>query len=394
MQIAPPVSSPSAGPSRLGPASRDRRRQLLVATCRRLHPGCDAILVCDPKDIQYLTGVPEGISWLIVSGRATVVVTRHMLVREVRERLPECEVLLPSANSTDRPDVEGFVASELRRRSLGQVLIETAKLTAASYLSFAEHCAKQGVVLSNVSRIMAGLRAIKNDEELQAILHCVEIAENSLRQLISGGAAGLIGKSERQVAVELERIMIDLGADRQGFPGTGIIIASGPNSAEPHHRPGSRRIEPGDPLLVDWGAERSDYRSDLTRTCFIRQVPEFAAAAYPVVEAALNRAASLLGPGQLLGAVDGAARQTVIAAGFPEFYYGVGHGVGLDIHEEPWIRANSAEQFETGMVTTIEPGIYLPGIGGIRIEKLFRILPNGAVSLGSLGTSLDEMTLR
>ena len=351
------------------------------------------MLICNSKDIQYLTGVDEGISWLIVFRNTTVAITRHMLVHEVTERIPECEVLLPCANSTDLPDLEEFVASELRRRSATQVLIEMEKITAASYLHLASCCEQNGVILESTSRVVASLRIIKDNEELQAIRRCVNIAERSLRQLISEGAAGFIGKTERQIAVELERIMIDFGADRQGFPATGIIIASGPNSSGAHHRPGSRRIESGDPVLIDWGAELDGYRSDLTRTFFMRSVPEFALVAYPVVQQALHMAAEILRPGMMLGTVDRAARRVITAAGLPEFHYGVGHGVGLDIHEEPWIRADSEEGLEANMITTLEPGIYLHGIGGIRIENLFRIIPDGAENLASFPTCLDEMIL-
>ncbi len=373
--------------------SRELRRLALFEACRRQHPGCDGILVCDAKDIHYLTGVQEGISWLIVSSKGSIAITRHMLIREVCERIPECEVLLPSVSSTDRPDVEAFVVAQLRLRSLTHILIETSKIDAATYLRLAAFCCGQAITLNAASRIVAGLRVIKDDEELLAIRRCVDIAEDSLMQLVSGGAAGLLGKTEREVAVELERNMIDLGADRQGFPGNGIIIASGPNSASPHHNPGSRRIGSGDTVLIDWGAERDGYRSDLTRTFFIHDVPEYALAAYSVVGDALNRAASLLGPGQSMGAIDEAARQTIVSAGYPEFHYGVGHGVGLDIHEEPWIRANASERLEAGMITTIEPGVYLPGVGGIRIENLFHIVPEGVERFGSLASSLDSMVL-
>ena len=331
MNITSIATSPPAVPRRTRRDSRERRRLALFQACRRQHPGCDAILICDARDIHYLTGVHEGISWLIVSSNGTIAVTRHMLIREVCERIPECEVLLPSVNSTDRPDVEAFVVAQLRIRSLTHILIETSKINAATYLCLAEFCSEQEITLDAASRMVAGLRVIKDDEELLTIRRCVDIAEGSLEQLISGGAAGLLGRTEREVAVELERIMIDLGADRQGFPGTGIIIASGPNSASNHHNPGSRRIGSGDTVLIDWGAERGGYRSDLTRTFFIHYAPDYALAAYSVVEDALSRAVSLLGPGQSMGAIDEAARQTIVSAGFPEFHYGVGHGVGLGL---------------------------------------------------------------
>lgn len=356
---------------------------------REIDAAAAAVLICHPKDIYYLTGVREGVLWLIVAADLTISVSRHMLVHEVREQMPDCEVLLPTVRSTDRVDIEAFVAAQLLRHSLDIVLVETAKVSAASYLALAGH-----VKLSPVAGLLEGLRAIKDDEETRIIERCVEIAELAFRELIQPGATGLIGKTEREVAVELERLMIAMGADRQGFPDTGIIIAGGPNSANAHHQPGARRLQSGDPVLIDWGAELGGYRSDQTRTLFLHDVPGFAREAYPVVALALERAATLLGPGVEMGDVDHAARQAVMAAGFPEFHYGVGHGVGHDIHEGPWIRAHSTARFAQDMITTIEPGIYLQGTGGIRIEKLFRITSDGAVALDALPVSLEEMVLR
>lgn len=123
-------------------------------------------------------------------------------------------------------------------------------------------------------------------------------------------------------------------------------------------------------------------------------MPKYALIAYPLMEDALNYAASLLGPGQTMGTIDEAARQTIVAAGFPEFYYAVWHGVGLDIHGEPWIRSKSIERLEVGMITTLEPGVYLPGVGGIRIENLFHIVPDGFKRVGMLASSLDSMVLK
>jgi Xaa-Pro aminopeptidase len=149
----------------------------------------------------------------------------------------------------------------------------------------------------------------------------------------------------------------------------------------------------GEPLLIDWGAELSGYRSDLTRTLFPGHPPDFAIQAYPVVEKAQRDAAAKLRPGSTMGEADFAARQAITAAGYPEFDYGVGHGVGLDIHEAPWLRANSEEILEIDMITTIEPGIYLGEAGGIRIENIYRIAPQGNERMGDLPATLESMVL-
>jgi Xaa-Pro aminopeptidase len=385
---APPATS------RAHPHTRHQaRRRALFDAAREVDAAASVVLLCNAKDIFYLTGVREGISWLVVAGDHTIAVSRHMMVHEVREEIPECEVLLATARSTDTANMEAFVAAELSRRSLQMALLDTAKFSAASYLALAGYCEERQLQLRPASGLMESLRSIKDEHETRIIRRCVEIAELAFQQLIRHGAKGLLGKSEREVAVELERLMVSLGADRQGFPDTGIIVAGGPNSANAHHQPGNRCLQPGDPVLIDWGAELSGYRSDQTRTLFLREVPEFALEAYPVVARSLERSSALLGPGVPMSDVDRTARQTVLSAGFPEFHYGVGHGVGLDIHEGPWIRTDSTARFRENMITTVEPGIYLPGVGGIRIEKMFRITSDGATALDELPVLLEEMVL-
>ena len=247
--------------------------------------------------------------------------------------------------------------------------------------------------MASLPESLASLRAVKDSHELALTRRCVRIAEQAFSDLIQQGAAALVGRSERDLADELETRMWALGADRQGFPETGIIVACGPNSACPHHTPGPRRVAAGEALLFDWGAEFAGYRSDITRTVFPGSVPDFARQAYPIVEQALHRAAAKLRPGAAMGDVDRAARETVTDAGYPEFHYGVGHGLGLAIHEAPWLRAHSTARCATDMLTTIEPGIYLPDVGGIRIENVYLVTDDGNECLGELPTALEMMVI-
>jgi len=351
------------------------------------------LIFSDPHDIHYLTGMRHGISWLVLLEGACFAVSRHMLVDEVRAAAIDCEILLASARSTDRPELEQFVIAEVTRRGLACAGIDPAKLTAQSYLQLTAHALAAGIALAAFPDCLASLRAVKDPTELALTRHCVGIAEQAFRDLLTPGAAALLGRSERDLSDELEARMWALGADRQGFPETGIIVASGPNSANPHHSPSPRRVMAGEALLFDWGAEFAGYRSDSTRTIFLGSVPEFARHAYPIVEQALLRSAAALRPGAAMGDIDRASRNTITAAGYPEFHYGVGHGVGLAIHEAPWLRAHSSDLCATDMLTTIEPGIYLPGIGGIRIENIYRVTGDGCECLGELPTALETMII-
>jgi Xaa-Pro aminopeptidase len=370
------------------PDFRQRRKRALDGA----HQGY-ALILCDPLDIHYLTGSHHGISWLVVQENSSFAVSRHMLVSEVRAEAVDCDILLASASSTERPELEQFVVAELARRAIDTVIVDPARLSAQSYLRLARHASDSGIRLEYIPEFLAGVRAVKDPAEISLTRQCVRIAEQAFSEMLAQGASALIGRTERDLANELETRMWALGAARQGFPETGIIVASGPNSAKPHHAPGQRRVAAGEALLIDWGAEVSGYRSDLTRTVFPGSVPGFALQAYPIVEQALQRAAGRLRAGAAMGEIDRAARETITDAGYTEFHYGVGHGVGLAIHEAPWLRAGSTELCEPGMLTTIEPGIYLPDIGGIRIENLYQITRDGSECLGNLPTDLASMVL-
>lgn len=370
-----------------------RRRAQTLELARRLDHRANGVLLCDALDIRYLTGTSHGISWLVIQEDASFAVSRHMLVSEVRAEAVDCEILLPSDRSTDRPELEQFVVTELARRGIDCVLVDPGRVSAQSYQRLSAHASACGMKLLDQPEVLAAVRAIKDSSELAVTRTCVRIAEQAISDLLAQGASALIGRSEREIAAELESRMFALGADRQGFPETGIIVASGPHSASAHHTPGHRRVAAGEALLIDWGAEVAGYRSDLTRTVFPRSVPAFAQQAYPVVERALQRAAARLRAGATMGEIDRAARDTITDAGYPEFHYGVGHGVGLAIHEAPWLRANSDDLCAAEMITTVEPGIYLPDIGGIRIENLYRITPDGNECLGTLPTDLASMVI-
>lgn len=369
-----------------------RRRRLLERTSAA-YGQLDAVIVCDSKDVLYLTGVGEGLSWFVVADRSSFGASRHMLIRQAREAAPDCEIILTCERSTERPDVELFVVSELLRRKLRVVGIDPTRILADSYLRFVSHAENAGIQVVAVPGAVAPLRAVKDSIELERTRRCVAIAETAFRGLIEAGATSVVGRTEREIAIELEARLLALGADRQGFPETGLIVASGPHSSSAHHTPGLRRVAIGEPLLIDWGAELSGYRSDLTRTLFPGHPPDFAIQAYPVVEMAVHDAAAKLSAGRIMGDADLAARQAIVSAGYPEFYYGVGHGVGLAIHESPWLRADSEEILESNMVTTIEPGIYLGETGGIRIENIYRITPQGSERFGDLPFTLESMIL-
>lgn len=219
------------------------------------------------------------------------------------------------------------------------------------------------------------LRAIKTADEIEKIRAAAAITDLAASQIPEIVKPGM---SEKQIAWELEKTMREAGADGLAFD---ILVASGPNGASPHHRADARKITVGDTLIVDMGAMLDGYRSDLTRSFYVGNDPsEQFLAIYNTVLAAETAVLETAKPGMTCKAVDSIARDMIAKAGHREhFGHGLGHGVGLDIHEEPFLsqRATDDKTIEVGMTLTVEPGIYIPGWGGIRIEDLTIITENG-----------------
>jgi Xaa-Pro aminopeptidase len=197
-----------------------------------------------------------------------------------------------------------------------------------------------------------------------------------------------VGRTESDVAADIEAEMKRRGSSEPGFQS---IVAAGPVSSLPHYRPQSRKITAGKPLLIDWGAVYQGYHSDMTRTFTMGKWPAKIAEIYKVVLEAQLMAAEALAPGKTTVEIDAIARKHIAKAGYAEFFgHGLGHGLGLNGHEEPRLTNMLApSKLEVGMVVTIEPGIYLPGEGGVRIEDDYAITERGAVNLCTMKKTLE-----
>jgi len=231
---------------------------------------------------------------------------------------------------------------------------------------------------------IAGLRMQKDQAELAAMRQAIVTAQNALSAILPAIKSGL---TERQLASALTLELLRNGSDPE-MP-FAPIIASGPNSANPHAVPTDRQLRPGDLLIVDWGASVAGYISDLTRTFVLGEPePEFAQIARIVLEA--NAAARQQAkPGVPAGLLDQAAREVITRAGYEDFFtHRTGHGLGLEPHEEPYIRGDNSLLLAPGMTFTIEPGIYLPGRGGVRIEDNLVITESGSETLSDFPREL------
>jgi Xaa-Pro aminopeptidase len=222
-----------------------------------------------------------------------------------------------------------------------------------------------GTQLKSAGRIVERLRAIKDDDEIEALRRACAVADQALAELAAEGALRP-GRTELQVGRELDARMLTLGAEAPSFE---TIVAAGANSAIPHHRPDSTVLRDGDFLKLDFGATVDGYHSDMTRTVVLGHAADWQREVYALVAEAQAAGLAAVGDGADVVAVDASARELIAAAGHAEhFSHGLGHGVGLEIHEAPAISALGAGTLTAGMAVTVEPGVYLPGHGGVRIE--------------------------
>ncbi len=219
---------------------------------------------------------------------------------------------------------------------------------------------------------MEGLRAIKDPDEVAAMREAAAVADRALGAVLD---AGIVGRSERAVALALHEAMLAEGAQEPSFP---TIVASGPRAARPHHVPAADLVPEGTLVVIDMGAVVGGYCSDMTRTVATGPLPARLEEIHAVCLAAQLAALDAAAPGMTGAELDAVARASIAAAGYGEhFGHGLGHGVGLMIHERPGVRPESSDALEAGMAITIEPGIYLEGEGGVRIEDLVVLRDGG-----------------
>lgn len=244
--------------------------------------------------------------------------------------------------------------------------------------------------LTSAEEVLAELRLAKDEGEIYAMRRAVEIAQRALFATLPIITVGL---TERQIAAELTVQLLRLGSEGE-FPFT-PIVSGGPNSANPHATPSNRPLQRGDLLVIDWGAAYQGYVADLTRTFAIGPVEDEFRNIAGVVERANEAGRAACRPGIPASEVDRAARHVIDEADYGQYFtHRTGHGLGLEGHEPPYLRAGNPQILRPGMTFTVEPGIYLPGRGGVRIEDNMVITEDGAESLSDLPRGLQELPLR
>lgn len=342
--------------------------------------GIDAYLLTSRMDHYYLSGFSGEDSAVLITPRQVHVITDRRFETSSRGEVGWAR----------RHFRKGLLPEEIgkvcRKLKLKKLYIQPEAVTVADQQAIRRHA--RPARLANAPGIAGRLRRIKDREELRVIREAVRIAEQAFtatRRSIRPG------QTEREIAARLEYEMQKRGASGSAFPS---IIAEGANGALPHAVPGSRKVKRGSAILIDWGATYGFYRSDLTRMLFVGSIPPKIRKVYSIVLEAQEKALAAIRPGERMCDVDAVARRHIARCGFGRhFGHSLGHGVGLDIHEPPRLSWLSDEKLAAGMLVTVEPGIYLPGVGGVRIEDDVLVTPGGCRVLTTLSKAIEQAVL-
>ena len=328
----------------------------------------EPLLVTTPVNVRYLTGFE--------STNAAVLV-EHERVRLFTDfRYAEAGRRVAGVELTEtRRDLVGNLAEVLE----GRIAFEAAHLPYAGY----ETLAAAGIELVPTRNVVEALRAVKDEDEIRSIRQATEIT-NAVYERLAGER--FVGRSERELAWWIEQVFHDFGAEGPAFP---VVVAAGANGSRPHARSGERAIERGQTVVVDAGCVVEGYCSDCTRTFATGPLADALAEAYAICLDGQRSGLEAVRPGAAGAAVDGVARRRIAEAGFGEaFGHGLGHGVGLLAHEAPRLSQESRDELAAGNVVTVEPGLYLEGIGGVRIEDLVVVRDGAAEVLTSFTKEL------
>ena len=316
----------------------------------------DALLVTNLTNVRYLTGFTGSNATLLVDATddgdeaGTVFCTDGRYTTQSATEVPDLR------RQIDRP-----VDVALLRESSGRVGFEAAQVSVAGFAAWPT----DGRELVATQELVEGLRAVKDPAEIDLLRRACAVADQALAELIAAGGIRA-GRSEREVALDLDQRMRLLGATDPSFE---TIVAAGAHSAIPHHSPTGALLAQGDLVKLDFGALVEGYHSDMTRTFVLGRPADWQREVYDLVARSQRAGCAAMVPGAAARDVDQAARDVIVAGGHgDEFTHGLGHGVGLEVHESPTVGQSGTATIAADMCVTVEPGVYLPGRGGVRIE--------------------------
>ena len=369
-----------------------QRRERLARTLPQ--EGVDLLLITNPVNVTYLSGFSGDSSYLLLGRELAILVSDGRFTEQIAEECPGLEFHI---RPPTQPVVEAAaeVLGKLGARAVG---FESGHVTVGDFDTLREKV--QGVDWKPARSRVEQLRAIKDAWEVDQIRQAIRMAERAFAMF-----RALLGPddSEKELCDALESYVRRAGGSGTAFP---PIVAAGPRAALPHAPPTGQQVNSATLLLVDWGASGAFYKSDLTRVLVPRNNTSLRGGAggasvepklqevYDIVLRAQCAGIAAIRPGVKASSVDAAARQVIADAGYGSYFtHSIGHGVGLQIHEAPMMRANSETLLQAGMVVTVEPGIYLPEWGGVRIEDDVLITPDGCEVLTHVPKDLAAMVV-
>jgi len=326
----------------------------------------DAFLISQPENRRYLSGFTGSAGLLAITPERALLLVDFRYTEQATQQAPDFEVV----------QIQGPMAEYLPPiiEQLGGALwgFESAHITVAQYKIILSGFESVGTNLRGVENLTEGIRAIKNAHEVELLCEAVRITDEAFAHFLEWVRPGV---TERQVAWEIEKHMREHGAEGISFP---TIVASGPNGAMAHHRAGERPLQPGEPVIIDMGAIYEGYCADMTRTICLGQADERFWEIYNLVLQAQEAAEAGIHAGITGVEGDRLARQIIENAGYGEqFGHGLGHAVGLAVHEIPRFSPLAEDVVAAGVTITVEPGIYIPGWGGVRIEDIVLMQEQG-----------------
>jgi len=346
----------------------------LISRLQKLRRGLaekeiEAIFISQPENRRYLSGFNGSSGYLLITTQNTILATDFRYIEQARMQAPDYEIFQIIGGIVD-----WFprLVAELNLKKLG---FEAEHITFARYQQLSDilNKAQSQLRLIPVDGLVESLRAVKEPEEIELITRAAAISDAAIEYIENTVHTGM---SEKEVAWEIEKFIREQGSETIPFD---AIVASGPNSALPHAKPSSRTIQSGEPVVIDIGARVGGYSSDLTRTICLGTPDDTFPKVYDTVLRAQLTAMAKISEGMNGGQIDNLARKVIEQAGYGQaFGHALGHGIGLASHESPRLGPNSADKLTSGMVFTIEPGIYLASWGGVRIEDAV-VMENGKV---------------
>ncbi len=341
-----------------------------------------ALLVTNPRDIRYLTGFVGDDSWALIParGRTVHVLSDFRFEEQIQREAPQVKAVMRTKSLVD--ELEKLV----KRRKMRRIAVQAACMTLEDHAKLVKSLGTSR--LKGVDDGLIKQRAVKDEAEVRLIRRAARIQQeafsNTIRQIEPG-------QTEEEICALLEYEMRCLGADGPSFP---TIVAADANASLPHAIPGKKKVRKGGIILIDWGARYRGYCSDMTRVIALGSMKPKLREIYGIVLEAQMAAIDAIAPGKSLPEIDKVARDIITDAGYGErFGHGLGHGLGLDIHEQPVLSYRVKGKLQPGHVVTVEPGIYLPGVGGVRIEDDVLVTEKGRRVLTNLPKGLDSAIL-